>query len=293
MFHSQYIIIDMLRSSAAIIIENAAVILQILSCQLPDAAKVVRHSALISGMLLNHFYHAIFSNSEGQRHVSRLLCNLWMSGQSSCAEKLLLNRLLPSGFCHYLSMPALSEEEENQLEDMEKGENSNAFHVDSSELTGSSATNIERFRSRVKKARSLKTNIESEDQKENFRIFFHVLNQDHSLPDLIWNDSTRKDLRNALKSELALINTKVAQYGTNRVAWNFEQFKVDYSSLRDEVRVGSVYMRLWLEASDSFIRSWEDPVRLLEHLFRRLLCDIDRNVTVSITLQIVLPLQSM
>jgi hypothetical protein len=281
MLLSQYIILDMLNSSAAIIIENGAVILQILACQHADAAKIIRHSALISGMLLNHFYRAIFSVSEGQRYISRLLCTLWMSGHSGCVEKLLLHRLVPSGFFHYLSMPRLSDEEENQLEDIEKGEHQNDIQFYRSELTVSSGTNIERFRSRMLKARSSSTNEGSDGLKENFRIFFHVINQDHSLPDLIWNDNTRDDLRIALESELKLINAKVAQYGRNKVAWNYEQFAVDYSSLKDEVRVGSVYMRLWLETSDSFIRSWEDPVRLLEHLFRRLLCDIDKNAAVS------------
>ena len=35
---------------------------------------------------------------------------------------------------------------------------------------------------------------------------------------------------------------------------------------------------------DSFIKSWEDPVRLFELLFRRLLCDFDRDILVSSTL---------
>lgn len=278
---NQNVIIDMLTSSASIIVENAVVILQILSNQYPDTARVVRHSGLISGMLLCHFYHAIFSCSEGQRHISRFLCTLWMSGRNGCVEKLLLHRLVPTGFSHYLSMPMLSEEEENQLDQIEKGEISNGNNLDHSELSGSSGTNIERFRSRIRKALSFKVDNQSDDQKENFRILFHVLNQDHSLPDLIWNDSTRNDLRKALETELGLINAKITQYGLNTVAWNYEEFAVDYSSLRDEVHVGSVYMRLWLEASDSFIRSWDNPVRLLELLFRRLLCDIDRNVSVA------------
>ena len=45
--------------------------------------------------------------------------------------------------------------------------------------------------------------------------------------------------------------------------------------------MGTVYMRLWLESGDAFIRCWEDPDRLFELLFRRLLCDIDRNHTVT------------
>ena len=30
---------------------------------------------------------------------------------------------------------------------------------------------------------------------ENYRIMFHVMTQDHKLPDLIWNEQTRLELR--------------------------------------------------------------------------------------------------
>ena len=69
--------------------------------------------------------------------------------------------------------------------------------------------------------------------------------------------------------------------GGGRVAWNHQQYTVPYPSLRDEVRVGSIYMRLWLEAGETFIKAWDTPERLFELLFRRLLCDIDRNTRVS------------
>ena len=71
--------------------------------------------------------------------------------------------------------------------------------------------------------------------------------------------------------------------GGGCVAWNHQQYTVPYPSLCEEVRVGSIYMRLWLEAGQTFIQSWDSPERLFELLFRRLLCDIDRNTKVSIS----------
>jgi hypothetical protein len=61
---------------------------------------------------------------------------------------------------------------------------------------------------------------------------------------------------------------------------NHQQFVVKYPSLESEVKVGNVYMRLWLQAGDGFIRSWDEPVRLFELLFRRFLCEIDRDAKV-------------
>ena len=37
---------------------------------------------------------------------------------------------------------------------------------------------------------------------ENFRVFFHMMTQDHKLPDLIWHEQTRLELRSALEIEI-------------------------------------------------------------------------------------------
>jgi DnaJ family protein C protein 13 len=117
---------------------------------------------------------------------------------------------------------------------------------------------------------------------ENFRIFFHVLTKDHSLADLIWNQHTRQELRVALENEIQSIRRMTeSRGGIDKMAWNHQQFAVIYPSLDTEVKVGTVYMRLWLQAGDGFIRSWEDPCRLFELLFRRFLCELDRNPMVT------------
>lgn len=138
-------------------------------------------------------------------------------------------------------------------------------------------TNISRLRQRVRKS----TNNDERGnlcKAENFRIFFHVLEEDHALPDLIWNANTRHDLKIAIKREISSIQEETMTLGGfGKVAWNHQQFKVTYKCLEDEVRVGSIYMRLWLEIGDSFIKSWHDPVRLFEQLFRAILCHFEQN----------------
>jgi hypothetical protein len=100
---------------------------------------------------------------------------------------------------------------------------------------------------------------------------------------LIWNQQTRQELRMALENEIqAIKRVTESRGGIDRVAWNHQQFNVDYPSLDNEVKVGTVYMRLWLQAGDGFIKSWEEPYRLFELLFRRFLCELDRNTTVSL-----------
>ena len=148
--------------------------------------------------------------------------------------------------------------------------------------TAAGGTNTARLRSRIAMATATAANMGQSIQKENFRIFFHVLTQDHSLADLIWSQQTRRELRIALESELEYIRRETEARGVDAIAWNHQQFQVKYPSLDNEVKVGDVYMRLWLQAGDGFIRSWDEPVRLFEHLFRRFLCEVDRDAKVSI-----------
>ena len=68
------------------------------------------------------------------------------------------------------------------------------------------------------------------------------------------------------------------------VAWNYQQFAVRYESLRDELKVGSIYIRHFLEADDAFIKTLQNPSHpvLFEKLLRRMLLNIERNPELSI-----------
>ena len=101
---------SLLQSKAAVLVENAVLLLHLLSRNSPETASLIREIALGSGMLLQDFYSAIFSHSEGQQFLSRMLCSLWFSGPSDCPEKQLLRRIVPPGFMPYLAMPILSTE---------------------------------------------------------------------------------------------------------------------------------------------------------------------------------------
>lgn len=287
-----------LRSQTPFIIENTTLLLHLLSSHAPGAAAAVRDAALSSAIILHHFYAAIFSPLEGQRFLSRYLCSLWMSGPMDCDEKRLLKRMVPHGFLSYLKMPALSPSEEKQLDELEhdaceesirdsrpESSDSNGEHtvVSASEAAhqGAAGTNTARLRSRISLANATARKSPNVAPEENFRIFFHVLTQDHSMADLIWSQQTRRELRIALESEIEYVKREVEARGLDAIAWNHQQFHVKYPSLDNEVKVGNVYMRLWLQAGDGFIRSWDDPVRLFELLFRRFLCEIDRNTKVS------------
>ena len=56
----------------------------------------------------------------------------------------------------------------------------------------------------------VKAKIEGESGKEeNFAVFFFQMTQDHTMPDLIWNQQTRGELRAALEAELREIEREI------------------------------------------------------------------------------------
>jgi len=271
------------------VLENAALLLHLLNTHAPSVADAIREASLVSGILLHHFHAAIFSPMAGQRFLSRFLCSLWLSGPQNCDEKRLLKRMVPRGFISYLKMPPLSRTEEEQLDIIEQDSIEENIPEDSErsnndgQMTGASGTNTARLRSRIAHSRASSNHgVRSNESPENFRVFFHTITQDQNLPDLIWNQQTRRELRIGLESEIQYIHRETESRGVDKIAWNYQQFTINYPSLESELRVGSVYMRLWLQAGDGFIKTWDEPLRLFELLFRRFLCELDRNTKVTV-----------
>ena len=113
-------------------------------------------------------------------------------------------------------------------------------------------------------------------QFENYRLMFFMVSRNHNTPSLLWGEQTRLELRNALEAELKSFDQEQRLRGAHCVAWNFQQFSVHYPSLADEMRVGPVYLRHYLEAEESYLRAIESPshLELFERLFRRVLVNL-------------------
>ena len=142
--------------------------------------------------------------------------------------------MLPSGFLPYLQMPPLSNLELENLDEMERGgiESTNTFgrleggSSDAISMSGNGGTNVKRLRARMQTASEKTGEKPGSVVLENFRILFHVVTQDHALPDLLWNQQTRRELRISLESELASIERESeVRGGGGRVAWNHQQYR--------------------------------------------------------------------
>jgi hypothetical protein len=276
-------LLSLLNGSCSVISENIVLLLQVISNYSMANSNLLRELSLSSGLLLKHFYLAIYGSDEGQRYLSRFLCSIWLSGPPECAQKQFLKRLVPSGFMSYLNVPALSSREEEDLDIVDYSRGDHDVFNHSTCVFDRSGINKVRFRTKITVAQKIKTQGKLRSVQENFRIFFHMLTQDHSLPDLIWNGITRSEFKKEIEQTLEAVQLEVKNLGSiEQLAWNHQQFKVQYTCLQNEIQVGSIYLRLWLDTNESFIRTLKDPLRFFEALYRRMLYEMDNNVNVVI-----------
>lgn len=316
------ILVHMLCSTSFLIMENAAILMHILLTKRKHVAPILQEAVLSECLVLKHFYNGVFSPSASQRFISRFLSATWMAGGSDTANgKALLRRLIPSGLVEYLKYAPISADHRANLDLMEDefyatyggASNASAVHAAVASAGGDTAVRTKgptggelqkRMRTRIAAAlKESKMPIPSSQaspvdsssasgsggstsgQPENFRIMFHVMTQDHQLPDLIWNEQTRLELRNTLEYEINEFEREKRLRGkTKQIAWNYQQFYVIYESLRDMVQVGPIYIQYFLTAGDAFIRTLENPSHaiLFEKLIRRILGNVERNPKMSI-----------
>ncbi|OVA01623.1 DnaJ domain [Macleaya cordata] len=135
----------------------------------------------------------------------------------------------------------------------------------------------------------------------NWPEFWRAFSLDHNRADLIWNERTRQELREALQAEVhkldvekertedigpggTTIDVMTGQESVPQISWNYTEFSVGYPSLSKEVCVGQYYLRLLLESGSSGRAQdfpLRDPVAFFRALYHRFLCDADIGLTVD------------
>ncbi|KAH0456168.1 hypothetical protein IEQ34_014075 [Dendrobium chrysotoxum] len=135
----------------------------------------------------------------------------------------------------------------------------------------------------------------------NWLEFWRAFGLDHNRADLIWNERTRQELREALQLEVhkldvekertedivpgsTLTKSTTEHENLPKLSWNYAEFSVSYPSLSKEVCVGQYYLRLLLESSSSCQAQdfpLRDPVAFFRALYHRFLCDADIGLTVD------------
>ncbi|KAK7873572.1 hypothetical protein R5R35_009276 [Gryllus longicercus] len=241
-----------------------------------EVAARMQDLALAEGALPRHLLTALFTvGSDGRllthRQLSRHLVGLWVTGHPTTMG--LLKRIMPPGLLTYLDskekVPASALEQERlnnrdnlriAQEHASKQRRGVQWAVIERQLRvvekhvehWGERLGLERKEDKIKERpivlRKRRERIKSE---ANWQLFYFKFNEDHALPNLIWNHKTREELRDALENEIRAFNSDRDLSGNALVAWNHHEFEVHYICLADEVRIGEYYLRLLLEKEDN------------------------------------------
>lgn len=245
----------------------------------PEIAAKMQELALAEGALPRHLLNSLFIvGSDGRLLTHRQLCRhlvgLWVTGHPTAMG--LLKRIMPVGLLNYLDSDEkvpdsfLEEEKLNNRDNLKiaidhasKNKKSPQWiaierqmrvvekHLETALQHWGARVGIERrekIKERLVVLRKRRERIKSE---ANWKLFYYKFNQDHALPNLIWNHKTREELRTALENEIRAFSSDKDLSGGTLIAWNHREFEVQYQCLSDEVKIGDYYLRLLLEKEDS------------------------------------------
>ncbi|KAL1130026.1 hypothetical protein AAG570_012969 [Ranatra chinensis] len=244
-----------------------------------DIATCMQELSLSEGALPRHLLSALFTPISdryhlAQCHLSRHLVGLWLTNNANGND--LIRRIFPSGLLSYLEstdkVPAKKEELtltmrdnlklaqdhsnrnhhnqhlvslERQLRIVEK-------HLQEAFVHWGAKFGLEKRQDKLKLApvvlRKSRQRIKS---TANWPLFYYNFNIDHSLPNLIWNHKTRDELRSALEKEVRAFESdrEVSRY--NVIAWNYAEFEVSYSSLKDQLCIDGYYIKILLDKQEA------------------------------------------
>ncbi|XP_065167125.1 dnaJ homolog subfamily C member 13 isoform X2 [Atheta coriaria] len=265
-----------------------------------EVATKMQGLALAEGALPGHLLASLYTIGSDSRllthrQLSRHLVGLWITGNSTAMG--LLRRVMPSGLIGFLDSTESVPENISEVEMLNHRDNLKMAQDHSNKnKRGATLAAVERQLRNVEKKVEHYTNLAKQhwgvqmgigiDRRDalkdrpivlrrrrervkaeaNWKLFYWKFNQDHALPNLIWNHKTREELRIALEKEIQLFNSDRELAGTSLVAWNHQEFELTYQCLAEEVKIGDYYLRLLLEMDDSD----DSPIRKSYEFFNDL-----------------------
>jgi len=266
-----------------------------------EVAAKMQDLALAEGALPCHLLSALFTpGTDGRqlthRQLSRHLVGLWVTGHPTAMG--LLKRIIPAGLANYLDSTeqvpedALEAERlnvrnnvqiavdsanrnrrnpnwvavERQLRQVEKHVERTLQHWGAKIGFERKEDPREKMRERPVVLRKRRERIKSE---ANWTLFYYKFGKNLTEPNLIWNHETRQELKHALETEISNFSSDRDLLSGQLIAWNHQEFQVQYQCLADEVRIGDYYLRLLLERDDAelFIRRAYEFFNDLYHRF--------------------------
>ncbi|KPI90185.1 putative endosomal trafficking protein RME-8 [Leptomonas seymouri] len=226
--------------------------------------------ALSEGGLLTQFNSAVFSSNRKLRDLARRLIAYWAFGNIPTQD--VLRRMVPITLLNFLQsteqVPNEEQEEERRKKvtqmtptfresqtgwlkksfnprDVTLEANGSVAHSNNNGVSSDADADGGRVRYRVRDVR-VQPNL-------NWTMFFYQLMRDHLRADLIWNHTTRNELKAAVQAELDSFRHYNDLRREHMVAWNYAEFEVVYHSLDSELKIGQHYPRLLFDEAHPVI----------------------------------------
>jgi len=250
---------------------------------IPDLVAKMQRCALVEGATLRHLHAALFTKNKTKRSVmfralSEELIAHWVSGCQD-AEKMLA-RVLPPALVYYLEST-----ETPPPDDSADGMTDAAAAAAAANSDGKGAVHAlkslmdswrkPRFPPRAHAETRVKKVVWT-GLKKNWAMLFYQFRQDHLRADLVWNNHTREELREALENELRVFRQEQELAADGFISWNHSEFIVNYDCLHREVNVNGYYLRLLLNPQPGQKAPvLRNPPEFFDMLFHRCLLEKD------------------
>ncbi|KAE8675905.1 DnaJ-like protein subfamily C GRV2 [Hibiscus syriacus] len=290
--------------------ENVAVIMCTIAEEDAIAAESMQEASLRDGALLRHLLHAFFLSACERLEVSRQLVALWADSYQPALE------YFPHNWRDRTGQGISSQEQPfssvnsyeagDAVRQMNTGYHKVAENYQKSTIDHNSSQ-VSNQSSAAHTMESLTSDTCSTGISQNGHsvlsrpLMPHQRILDHNRADLIWNERTRQELREALQAEAhkldvekectedivpggAIVESRSGQDSVPRISWNYYEFSVSYRSLSKDVCVGQYYLRLLLESGSSGRAQdfpLQNPVGFFRALYHRFLCDADIGLAVG------------
>lgn len=223
--------------------------------------------ALDSGLTVNHLHKAFFHPSDNARETYQYVASIWVTHHKPSHDMLV--RILPQGFIRMISSPMvrklLKKQRARQTESMRrKSKVQSQGQIDGSEWfirrmqlqIGTLFASGSVKEARVKEDPS-RMNYPGESSTD-MALLSSMVGKDFLLPDLIWNEQTRNELKAALEmtikefneykaNQAAALSLVVSRKAKTEPTWNHAQFAVRYESISRELQVDGFYLRVITE----------------------------------------------
>ncbi|KAL8013333.1 hypothetical protein Plhal710r2_c039g0137981 [Plasmopara halstedii] len=227
-------------------------------------------SALDSGLTVKHLYKAFFHPLDNAKETYQYITSIWVTHHKASHE--MLGRILPHGFIRMISNPII-----RKLLKKQRARKTNSVQQDSMHNSQIVADKSGWFIRRMQLQIGIlfasdfgnETRVSGNHSHLNYpgesstdmALLSGMVRNDFMLPDLIWNESTRTELNDALltaietydrfrSNQAATISLIESHGASSEVKWNHAQFSVRYESIAQELQVSHFYIRVITERID-------------------------------------------